>query len=723
MRKFGKTLASVIAVAIVGFPAAAMAADTTITVTKGGTTATSIQAGDTINVTNSSPIDISGQLKQTLASVWSKESLQLTDTSSIVAPDGWSLEYQDTADNWSSTAPGDLSTVTGIRAVGDVQSNGDNVFVTVAKSRIVVRQENFQGSSGGDGFDLTFGGDYVFNVFHHDGQVRVDCHVKATGESCFGGINAFSGYSTGNASSSYWDGSKSRLWVSSMRQSDNQGGFTCVDYSKAVAALCPTEFVPLGQVDNSQALGISTRVGDQAYVVNGTSFNLMCLNIKAGTACEHNGFALPSNGQGNPNVSLYGRAASPGDGKVYWSTYNKLGCYNPTTNALCGDAVDITSQDGQYPMFPVRNAAGALLGMCEFSTKQCINGSGAVVDVISANMSAWMTAHPLPSAMTFNLGYWAEQGNRLYVNDGFRNGFSGDVSCFNFTTGDACDGFAGTDVGTRIYSIIADPSVPNCLWTNGDAGQITTFNGKTGVLGCTMEFPLVEMPYTAIAPRMACDESGRLLTWGTMKFNAPAGISTSQLKVSIFDTSGHPIEGWTEVSPNAQGVIDMKSLSVAVSGTKPSLQVSAGSVDKDLLAQLTATVNFEAAAPQLCFDLHASAKCPDYTPAQGDTSVADGLIQVIAVSTNSAGKAVAAGEASATLQGTNTGAVCKASIQKISIPDVKVEPEDPVDPVDPVDPEDTALADTGSGTGALAMVAAAILMMVAGSVLVVRARR
>lgn len=716
MRKLGKTLAAVIAVAMVGFPAAAMAADTTITVTKGGTTATTIQAGDTINVTNSSPIDVSGQLKQTLASVWSKESLQLTDTSSIVAPDGWTVEYQDSADTWTSTAPGDLSTVSGLRAVGDIQSNGDNVFVTVAKSRIVVRQENFQGSSGGDGYDLTFGGDYVFNVFHHDGQVRIDCHVKASGESCFGGINVFSGYSTGNADSSYWDGTKSRLWVSSMRQSDNQGGFTCVDYSKASPTFCPTEFVPLGQVDNAQALGISTRVGDQAYVVNGTSFNLMCLNIKAGTACANNGFQLPSAGY-NPNVYGYGRASSAGDGKVYWSTYNKMGCYNPATNTLCGSAIELNTQDTQYPLFPVRNASGTLLGMCEFSTKQCISPAGESVDVISPAMASWMTDHPLPSITGANVGQWAEQGNRIYINDGFRSGFSDDVSCFNYSTGAACDGFAGTNVGTRIYSIIADPAVPNCLWTNGDAGQITTFNGKTGVLGCTMEFPLVEMPYTAIAPRMACDETGRLLTWGSMKFNAPAGITTSQLKVSIYDTNGNPIDGWTEVSPNAQGVIDMKSLSVAVSGTKPSLQVSAGSVDKDLLAQLTATVNFEAAAPQLCFDLHASAKCPEFTPAQGDLSVADGLIQVIAVSTNSAGKAVAAGEASATLQGTNTDAVCKASIQKLGIPDV------PIDPVDPGDPEEPVLAETGGDTGVLAMVAAAILMLVSGSVLVIRARR
>ena len=295
------------------------------------------------------------------------------------------------------------------------------------------------------------------------------------------------------------------------------------------------------------------------------------------------------------------------------------------------------------------------------------------------------------------------------MNDGFRDGFSGDVSCFNYTTGAECAGYAGTDVGVRIYSIIADPAVPNCLWTNGDAGRITTFSGKTGVLGCTMEFPIVEMPYSAIAPRMACDETGRLLTWGSMKFNSPSGISISQLKVSIFDTRGNPIEGWTDVTPNAQGVIDMRTLSVAVSGTKPSLQVSAGSVDKDLLAQLTAIVSFEAAAPQLCFDLHVSAKCPEFTPIEGDLSVADGLIQVTAVSTNSAGKAVASGEASTTLTGTNSDQVCAASIQKITIPYVpKPDPE---------------IADTGADSGVIALAVLALMMLVAGSVLVTRANR
>lgn len=705
-----KILAAALTVAIVGFPTMAIAAETTITVTKNGSAATSIQSGDTIHVTNSSPIDVSGELNQTLAAVWSKESLQLADTSSIIAPDGWTLEYQNGEAVWVSSAPEDLTTVTGLRAVGNVKSNGDNVFVTVAKSRIVVRQENFQGSSGGDGFDLTFGGDYVFNVFHHDGQVRVDCHLKASGDACFGGINAFSGYGTGNASSSYWDGARSHLWVVSTRWSDYQGGFTCVDYSKAgTPTLCETPFVALGHVDDSQALGISTRVGDKAYVVNGSNFSLMCLNIKTGAACDNNGFSLPSENGTNPDIYRFGRAASAGDGKVYWSTYNKMGCYNPATNELCGPAIDISASIGQYPLFPVRNVNGALLGMCTFVTKQCINGSGAVVDVITPAMSSWMSAHPIGWVMELNVGQWAEQGNRIYMNDGFRDGFSGDVSCFNYTTGAECAGFAGTDVGTRIYSIIADPAVPNCLWTNGDAGQITTFNGKTGVLGCTMEFPIVEMPYSAIAPRMACDETGRLLTWGSMKFNSPSGISISQLKVSIFDTNGNPIEGWTDVTPNAQGVIDMRTLSVAVSGTKPSLQVSAGSVDKDLLAQLTATVSFEAAAPQLCFDLHVSAKCPDFTPAEGDLSVADGLIQVTAVSTNSAGKAVASGEASTTLAGTNTDQVCAASIKKITIPYVpKPDPE---------------IADTGADSGVIALAVLALMMLVAGSVLVTRANR
>ena len=110
MKIFKKFLTATVVVAIVGFPAAAMAADTNMTVTKDGNVVTAIASGDTIKITSSSPIDTSGSISQLLASVWSKESLQLTDPSSIVLPDGWTLEYTTDSETWSATVPGDLTT-------------------------------------------------------------------------------------------------------------------------------------------------------------------------------------------------------------------------------------------------------------------------------------------------------------------------------------------------------------------------------------------------------------------------------------------------------------------------------------------------------------------------------------------------------------------------------------------------------------------------------------
>jgi hypothetical protein len=190
---------------------------------------------------------------------------------------------------------------------------------------------------------------------------------------------------------------------------------------------------------------------------------------------------------------------------------------------------------------------------------------------------------------------------------------------------------------------------------------------------------------------MACNESGRVLTWDTITFNIPDGLTAAQLKVTILDSNGAPIEGWTDVSPNAKGVLDMNSLTVESTGTKPTIQVNAGIVEEALLSQLTANVKFEAEDPQLCFDLNVLPSCPDFTPTAGDLSVPDGLIQSAAISTSSAGKTVAAGEADITLTGTNTETVCAASLARMALPDL----EEPDTDTTGGTTDDKELADTG----------------------------
>lgn len=711
MKKLIKILAAAMAISIAAMPAIATA-DATVEVTNAGAPAFGIAGGDTIRVSSGAPIASSGAISHSLSAMWSKESLQLENTGSIVLPEGWTLQYTTDGENWTDVAPADLTTVIGIRAVGDVTSDGKNTFQTKATSQVVVTQENFQGSSGGDGYSLTFGGDRVYNVFHHDASLRIDCHVKATGASCYGGATQFTGFTTGNASEAFWDSADSHLWALTRQTATGQGGFTCVDYSdKTTPVLCDTPFVALGAVTTAQYLGITARIGNKLYVVNATDWKLLCLDMSTNAACTNNGFQLPGNWTNRPD--LYGRASTAGDGKVYFSTSTDIGCYNPATNSLCAEPVAVAAV-GQYPMFPVRDANKNLLGMCFFPTQQCLNGSGEVVNILPAALSAWMTANPLPDWNTFNAGNWAEQNNKIYLNDGPWGTATRDIYCFDYSTGADCAGFSGRNVGQEIYVVVADPSIPNCLWTNGNQGQITTFNGITGLSGCSLDYPVVEMPYTAVAPRLACNEEGRVLTWESIVFDAPEGIDPTDLKVTMLDSDGAPIAGWVDVSPDASGRLDMGSLTVETTGTKPTIQVNAGTVAEALLAQLTATVKFEAESPELCFDLVAKTTCPEVIdPAPAEESVPDGLIQTAAISLSQEGEALAATDVDVVLAGTNTETVCASTLTRLALPEIREAETE----------EESNLADTGADSGLFLFAIFGALMALGGTFLIRQANK
>src|SRR5689334_12571225 len=48
----------------------------------------------------------------------------------------------------------------------------------------------FAGASSGDGWDVVFSGDSIYNIFHHGTQFVLDCHSQTDGSHCdtVGGI-------------------------------------------------------------------------------------------------------------------------------------------------------------------------------------------------------------------------------------------------------------------------------------------------------------------------------------------------------------------------------------------------------------------------------------------------------------------------------------------------------------------------------------------------------
>jgi hypothetical protein len=690
-----KTIISTLTVAVFGavVVASPALAAPTLSLDLNGSNVTAIAAGNEIAVKSSAAIPGLGESSHAVGLSWSKESLQLLNTSSIVQPEGWELQYTTDGVTWSTTAPGDLSTVVAVRSVGDLNAKGVNTFQTTAVSTLIETQSNFQGSSGGDGYDLTFTNDRVFNVFHHNAsQIQLDCHLKATGASCYGAVKNFPGYATSNTSSSFWHAATSKLYVMSKRTSDATFGFACIDFANmANPVLCSTPFYSLDDGSAStNSLHGATRSGDIVYLLDSSDYNLLCLNLATATACADNQTTLPT---GSAIASTVGRISSSGT-KIWYNTYDRFGCWDTATDANCGGNVPQTiAVANQHPPFPVRNSSGTLLGFCTYRTATCVDATNTLF-TMPAGLSAFVTGTTLPVWNYDGAGQWAEADNRLYLNKGPSASATSDVYCHDFDTDAACAGFAGTGVGTRIYAILKDPSIANCMWTNGDAGQITTFDGTTGTPGCTSSVPTVEMPYSAVVPRMSCQENGRVVRWDRITFHAPSGIPVADLRVTMKDTNGDPITGWTNRSLTSEGVLDMTGLTVDQTGTRPTIKVEAGSVSGTLLDDLTADVKFKADAPELCLTLKVQANCPNFTPAQGDLSVPDGMIQATAVTTPTVGSPYG-NDTQVTIPGTNTGTVCEPTINLLSTPNS----------------DETTLANTGSDSGSMAFIAMALLSL------------
>lgn len=657
-------------ISVLGFSSAASAVPT-LQITNGATTVTSIAAGDVFDAATSADIPGVGVSSHTVALDWSSQSLQLNSTSSIVHPEGWSLEYSTDGSTWSNTAPGNLSTIVSVRSVGDINATGTNAFQTGATTSLMASQTNFQGSSGGDGYDLTFAGDKVFNVFHHNAsQIQLDCHIKSTGASCYSpSVTNFPGYATSNTSSAYYDAASFNLFVMSKKISTNEPGLACINVTGATPVPCSTPFyaldVSLPAPATVEALRAGARSGDLVYLINSSNNNLLCFNVATATACSDYPKTLPGT---ITATSIVSRISALGT-KIWYNTTTAFGCWDTVTSANCGGVAPQTiAAADQYPPFPARAADGTLLGFCTYLNRICVDSSNAVFAMPSGLLS-FVSGTTLPLWNYYGAGQWAEAGNKLYLNKGPFETASNNVYCHDFATDAACAGFSGMNLGTRIYSILADPSNSNCIWTNGDAGNITTFNATTGLAGCASSIPVVEIPYSVIIPRMSCEEAGRVTAWKNIAFNTPVGISSSDLRVTIYDSAGSPISGWVDQTPTSAGVLDLTGLTTAQTGTRPTIRISAGSVLPTLLDDITSVAQFEAAPPELCIELKAVANCPDFIPANGDTSVPNGLLRSVSITTPTSGSVVSS-HTQTTLTGTNTGTVCLPTIALLITPTV-----------------------------------------------------
>jgi hypothetical protein len=286
-------LAVALATATVLAPTAPAAADgvtePTLDVRNGaGQPASEVAVNDPLAATESAPITQVGQTDQEIESTWDPAQLAV-DTSSIVRPEGWDLEYTADGSTWSASVPSPATSIRGVRSSGSVASNGLagslQVSTATGTGSLQAGAGSFSGSSGGDGWDAFVVGNDVLNVWHHNGSYSLDCHDKSAGTSC-GSVYTVSGYWTGPGSSGTPIGTNVYSLVG--KPSTSQYGILCTDVSAVPFSSCG--FTPLltssGGFDLYQ-MGTQSLSGTKIYApVTDNGGKLLCFDTSTSSACR-----------------------------------------------------------------------------------------------------------------------------------------------------------------------------------------------------------------------------------------------------------------------------------------------------------------------------------------------------------------------------------------------------------------------------------------------------
>jgi CshA-type fibril repeat protein len=664
MRRFMVLLLTTCSIGAVAFPATAgaspvsstAAGDPTLALTSGGSPAASLAVSDTLRAVTDAPIALAGQTAQTIEQTWDASELRLTE-GAITAPEGWQLEYTTDGSTWSSSVPGDLSTVRGVRTVGGVNSlgyaSGLQAAVTASDGAVRVPTVSSISVTGlGDGWDVFFDEAYtkVFNVFHHSSPNKIDCHSLFDGSRCAGyPITMPLSIGTNDRSTGIVVGSKA--WVAGGRGSNPGGGFSCFNVS---GGLCTTSFVKLtSNAMNSSYSNVvnMNRVGQYLFTQNRSDGKILCLDTTTSAGCAD----MPAGGfdLGIGATQNYGSNLLTIGDRLYASDGNgEVGCLDTTTWANCSGWSSPWNSTRTYQLMALPDASGEIVAVCTFNNA----GASCVDDAQQpfTHPTSFDTTLGLSPAVIAGYGKTPETaGTRVYWSDANYMSSSGEISCWdaalNSGAGGTCANFPLNDEN---YTVVVDPQNSDCIWTNDNDGSIEAFNALTGAAGCPVDpDPVVQLPYTTTVPRMACAEAGRVRSWTTFKATTPGSIAVSDLRVTV-KRSGVKVSGWENLTPDVNGEIDLSTLSVGQTGTQPMFEVraiGASTQDADLL---TADITYLSDAPQLCVDLVVLKDCPAGSGIAPAGALAVGPTGVDSSVTNTAG----ASTVSSPLSGTATRA-------------------------------------------------------------------
>jgi len=513
-----------------------------------------------------------------------------------VGPEGWDLYFStDHGATWQATEPVPASSVTDIKATAsNVTAGLINGFAQgySTETTASIPASVFSANSGGDGWGVTLLDNYVFNIYHHNGYVGLDCHLKYDSSSCYTDgqakqINAGDGidYMTGARSNPVADALAGKLYLATAPTSGPDAykmGILCINVRNASSpSFCGfTALSDLGQTYSWGSLTQLTKAGSKYFQVEPDAGRILCFDSAKNAACDQNMVSFPNNGDWGARLLAIGNS-------LYVSSYGAVSCLKVSDLSPCSGSNWPVSQNDGYGIWEAfmlqhESTSGVIDGICTWFG--CFDLNGNNLNVVN------------PMQAVGNYGTMWQDG--VVVNHRMYLPFFDSIACFDFSTEATCDGFSSTGFST-LYQITDDPENAACLWYNSDPGILGNIDGYTGAAGCGAN-PVITLQPSQFAPRYSCSSNSGIASWTSLKISELVGGGTAgSISLTVRKASGEAVTGWTNVPVSLNTDLSMVSLDTAQTGSRPTFSFAFRNIS-GTISSATIALDYQGKGPELC---------------------------------------------------------------------------------------------------------------------------
>jgi hypothetical protein len=461
----------------------------------------------------------------------------------------------------------------------------------------------------GDGWDTALSSTAVYNVFHHQSVLQVDCHNQSTGASCWDGpktVTDGSGdnFATSNLPGLYLNQATGHLFVYAVRTSDDSAGVVCIDTTQPASAsgkqlFCGyTRLTAAGQAPFVYYSGVSNpaQVGSNWYAFNevagsgtGDENELLCFNLVSDAACAAQPFAVDFGGaplatftNPHPIAAVGNEVIVP----VVGTTGDQLACFNGATNTSCSGSWPVSIADAEGAPFPLLNSSGSEIGVClPTAGDPCFSPTGTSV-ATPAGMAAAIGATYLSNGPAVVLG------TRVYVS----NWETTQVDCYDSASHASCPDFPKTmhNLG-GLYTVRLDPFRQDCIWVNADHGsaQIQNFDALNG--GDCPSGPIRVDASSFVAPYNRCLPTN----FTSLQVIAPTRNTYASGTVEFEQPNGSPISGLPIQQIDAFGNVNLAPFLLTTKSALPQFAISLNG-ETEATGQLTVKLTWTGSKASQC---------------------------------------------------------------------------------------------------------------------------